>query len=536
MLALDAAGTVIEANRAALRLLGATRAQVLAHRSRSCSAPRPRRRSRPRGTGRRRRSNLAAEDRRPALDVVLARASKGSATPPSASTSATRARTARGRGGDEPACRSLRVPARAVARAWPGTFTSQTALERAATFCAARPEVGGVIDVPRRGGRLAPPRGRARRERARPRSAMAHVTAKDLEKMLDSPAADVRRAHGVVEAVGAAIDPETTGLVPRWKILVPLAHARRPLGAMLVLGRPGAALLTESRARALGERRRDDLGRAARRRRLRARRRARGGEAAARRQPAASSSRASIRRTGATLFVNGAIERVLGFSAVEVQGQPGMDGLLRRPDRVGGQRRRPRSGRARPRVERGKTAATSHKDGRVLTLRESVYPVRDPSASVRAIQVIAYDVSTEIESRKQLMQADRLASLGALAGGIAHEINNPVAFIGLAAGQFAKLLEPVATRCDPAERERAKQLDPGGGRGRRAHREHRRGAEALHAHPGRGPRHARRREPDGADGGDADERGAPAARAPRGEPRASCRSCPGSTRASGRRS
>src|SRR5208283_5093933 len=96
-----------------------------------------------------------------------------------------------------------------------------------------------------------------------------------------------------------------------------------------------------------------------------------------------------------------------------------------------------------------------HKDGRVLTLRESIYPVRDPSGSVRAIQVIAYDVSTEIESRKQLMQADRLASLGALAGGIAHEINNPVAFISLAAGQIAKMID---TSSGQADAERAKEL------------------------------------------------------------------------------
>jgi CheY-like chemotaxis protein len=44
------------------------------------------------------------------------------------------------------------------------------------------------------------------------------------------------------------------------------------------------------------------------------------------------------------------------------------------------------------------------------------------------------------------MQADRLASLGALAAGIAHEINNPVAFIGLASGQIPRQSDPERVR------------------------------------------------------------------------------------------
>ena len=147
--------------------------------------------------------------------------------------------------------------------------------------------------------------------------------------MLDSPAADVRRAHGVVESVGAALDPETTGLVPRWKILVPLAHARRPLGAMLVLGKPGAKLAESER----------DLWESV------------GGTVSAalhaaddfehvvaleaeKRQLVDNLPVIVARldpKTGATLFVNGAVERVLGFSTVEVQGQPGLDGLLADP-------------------------------------------------------------------------------------------------------------------------------------------------------------------------------------------------------------
>jgi signal transduction histidine kinase len=45
------------------------------------------------------------------------------------------------------------------------------------------------------------------------------------------------------------------------------------------------------------------------------------------------------------------------------------------------------------------------------------------------------------QARVRRTYADRLASLGALAGGIAHEINNPVAFIMLAASQIGKAAE-----------------------------------------------------------------------------------------------
>jgi PAS domain S-box-containing protein len=159
-------------------------------------------------------------------------------------------------------------------------------------------------------------------------------------------------------------------------------------------------------------------------------------------------------KTGATTFVNGAIERVLGFTTSEIQGLPGIDSLVADPVEWEASAV-VRDAAARGRESGWQDRKYKHKDGRTRMLRESVYPVRDASGETRAIELIAYDVTTELESRKQLMQADRLASIGALAGGIAHEINNPVAFISLAAGQVAKMVE--GTR-GPEEIERAREL------------------------------------------------------------------------------
>ncbi len=449
MLALDAAGTAIEANRATLRLLGLSRAQVIGHpigellgpaaqEAVTSSDPAPK------------TIDLEATSSRPEIDAVVARLAE-------MSDAAFRVhlRDARGRRAAEEAT-ARRVDhfafLRGLSESMAGDLHVDTALERAATFCAGRREVGGVMMFRAEATdtlRLVVAKGVSERLAKR----IAVVTPRDLEKMLESPAADVRRAHGVVEAVGAAIDPETTGLVPRWKILVPLAHARRPLGAMLVLGKPGALLIDSERelwesvagtvSAALHAA--DDFEHVV-------------ALEAEKRQLVDNLPVIVARldpKTGATLFVNGAVERVLGYGAAEIQGQPGLDGLLADPIEWEA------SAVARDRAARGHESEWQdrryrHKDGRVLTLRESVYPVRDPAGAVRAIQVIAYDVSTEIESRKQLMQADRLASLGSLAGGIAHEINNPVAFIGLAASQLAKMLEP--SRADGSERERAQQM------------------------------------------------------------------------------
>jgi signal transduction histidine kinase/CheY-like chemotaxis protein len=126
-----------------------------------------------------------------------------------------------------------------------------------------------------------------------------------------------------------------------------------------------------------------------------------------------------------------------------------------------------RDGAARGRDTLWQERRYRHADGRVLTMRERIYPVRDAEGVVSAVELIAYDVTTETESRKALVQSDRLASLGALAAGIAHEINNPVAFLVLAAAQVGRLVDAAS---DPssgaAERLREIALELGEASGR----------------------------------------------------------------------
>jgi PAS domain S-box-containing protein len=60
-----------------------------------------------------------------------------------------------------------------------------------------------------------------------------------------------------------------------------------------------------------------------------------------------------------------------------------------------------------------------------------------------AVLAIARDVTDEVELRERLSQSEKLAALGALVSGTAHELNNPLA--GIAAMAQALLLEPGLT-------------------------------------------------------------------------------------------
>jgi two-component system, NtrC family, sensor kinase len=56
-------------------------------------------------------------------------------------------------------------------------------------------------------------------------------------------------------------------------------------------------------------------------------------------------------------------------------------------------------------------------------------PIRDPSGKVFEIILLMRDITERKEYEYKLMQADRMAAIGFLAAGVAHEINNPLTSI-----------------------------------------------------------------------------------------------------------
>ena len=61
--------------------------------------------------------------------------------------------------------------------------------------------------------------------------------------------------------------------------------------------------------------------------------------------------------------------------------------------------------------------------------RVFVYPVKDESGAPEAVIIRIYDTTQEKMLERQLIQSEKLASLGLLISGIAHEINNPNTFV-----------------------------------------------------------------------------------------------------------
>jgi PAS domain S-box-containing protein len=352
---------------------------------------------------------------------------------------------------------------RALGEVMASDLRADRSLGRAVDLCFVRFELGALCALRREPDgmlRLVASHGAGPLLKAR----LARISEGDLERLvLVMPARTAARGPGTIEATGVRLPDDAPGDGPRWARLAPLVHARRRLGALLAVGHAGDAPQPGDRevwdpiasTISVALHAADDYEQVV-------------ALEAANRQLVDNLPVIVARfepGSGATTFVNGALERVLGVRPADAVGT-GVQVRLADP------LERAEFERACARAARGQDTEWQdrryrHTDGRVLTMRERVYPVFDAEGIVNGVELIAYDVTTELESRKALMQADRLASLGALAAGIAHEINNPVAFLVLAAAQVGRLIDSLRDPGSGAEdrlREIAQELGEASGR------------------------------------------------------------------------
>ncbi len=86
-----------------------------------------------------------------------------------------------------------------------------------------------------------------------------------------------------------------------------------------------------------------------------------------------------------------------------------------------------------------------HRDGRELIVQSRVTLVADDEGRPRALFAINSDVTAEKSLEKQLQRAQRMESVGALAGGVAHDLNNMMTPILMGVGLLRRTVpDPTA--------------------------------------------------------------------------------------------
>jgi PAS domain S-box-containing protein len=144
----------------------------------------------------------------------------------------------------------------------------------------------------------------------------------------------------------------------------------------------------------------------------------------------------AVHRGGRFVYANSAVARILGIdSPSALVGAPVLD-VIHPDDRARAAARITAMSGGQPSVPFSEERLL-RRDGSIVMA--SIAALRVEFGGEPSIAVIARDVTEQRRMTAQLAQAERLASIGVLAAGVGHEINNPLTYVILRLGAAAVL-------------------------------------------------------------------------------------------------
>jgi len=154
-------------------------------------------------------------------------------------------------------------------------------------------------------------------------------------------------------------------------------------------------------------------------------------------------------RDGRVVLVNRQVLETFGKTAVEVIGRTHSELGLKGIDAVLGTWQSASGAQRLKTLEYERNLV--HADGTKRIVKVTADPIQDETGRLRYIVMIAVDDTERRQAEIQLFDSSRLANLGEMATGMAHELNQPLAVIRMATESLIEELEAPEAAAMPAE-------------------------------------------------------------------------------------